>query len=171
MNGGDAGGSSTQRSKALVGAVTVLVVVLAVWGYLRGMFGQTFSVIQSVKQLAPQAEERNRLLEELTNQPKSAEPNRLAAPSGCHHAYPPLKSSLLITGLVDCPLLRIGSSGRWRYPKPRGFREHASASPSQVSASETTVSRRLGRNTTHTALPRGQQSSATASSAPAYRSP
>ena len=60
MNDGDAKRSSTERSKALVGVVTVLVVVLAVWGYLRGLGGKVGSAIQGVEQLAPQAERQNR---------------------------------------------------------------------------------------------------------------
>ena len=52
----------------------ILVALLALWGYLRGFGGQVGSAIEGVKQLAPKAEERNRLVRELANQPKGDRP-------------------------------------------------------------------------------------------------
>jgi hypothetical protein len=48
--------------------------LLALWGYLRGLGGQLGGVMKGIRQVAPQAEERNRLVRELADQPKGTEP-------------------------------------------------------------------------------------------------
>jgi len=71
---GDGRLTSALRSKVAIRAVIVLMALLALWGYLRGLGGQLGGVMKGIRQVAPQAEERNRLVRELADQPKGTEP-------------------------------------------------------------------------------------------------
>jgi len=47
--------------------VIVLLVLLALWGYLRGFGGQVGAVMEGIRQIAPQAEDRNQAVRELAD--------------------------------------------------------------------------------------------------------
>ena len=51
--------------KPIVGAATILNAVILIWGYLRVTLWQASIIGEEVQQLAPEVEERNRMLEDL----------------------------------------------------------------------------------------------------------
>jgi hypothetical protein len=58
-------------ARTLVAGAVLLIAALTAWGYLRGIIGQTKSAIKGIKELTPEAEERNRLVDDLTRPPSS----------------------------------------------------------------------------------------------------
>jgi len=44
--------------------VILPLVLLALWGYLRGLGGQVTGVMDGIRQIAPQAEDRNQAVRE-----------------------------------------------------------------------------------------------------------
>lgn len=74
MNQNHAQRAFTPSKTTALRAVVFLLVLLALWGYFRGFGGQLRRVGEGIQQLAPQAEERNRLVRELANEPDSSPP-------------------------------------------------------------------------------------------------